>query len=602
MKKGFKILSKIAVTAVLTAVVAMGTAFTGSVPVSAARDYSAVFDASYYSNRYSDLKAAFGNSSSRLLSHFINCGMKEGRRASSEFDFSYYYSNNADLRAAFGSNKTAYYEHYMNCGRREGRLGYSPTEYGGTDYSAVYDPDYYCNAYPDLRAAFGDNRRALIEHFVTSGMREGRRASYEFDLSYYYSNNADLRAAFGGNNEAYYRHYMNNGINEGRPGYSPTEYGGTDYSAVYDPNYYYKAYPDLQAAFGYNRQALIRHFVTSGMREGRRASENFNPTYYRNMYSDVQNVFGSDNEAYYRHYMYFGMNEGRMGYSPTEYGGIDYSAVYDPDYYYKAYPDLQAAFGYNRQALIRHFVTSGMREGRRGNEEFDINEYIADIKENDPDTYNVLGENKRSYYYHKLGVSIKMNGIDVSNHNGTIDWDKVKASGVEFAIIRIGYGDDLENQDDVQAVRNMNECERLGIPYGVYLYSYAVNFTGEASVESEIAHTLRMLNGRNPQLGVWYDIEDDDQDHIPNETLTDMVVYYLKSIEAHGYRAGVYASLNMWNNRLNASVLDNYEKWIAHWTDADTCGYNKPYRMWQYTSDGSVNGIDKRVDLDIYYY
>ena len=600
MKKEFKILSKIAVTAVLTAVVAVGAAFTGSAPVSAAKDYSAVFDASYYSNRYSDLKTAFGNSSARLLNHFINCGMKEGRRGSDEFDFSYYYSNNADLRAAFGGNRVEYYEHYINWGKREGRLGCPPTEYGGIDYSAVYDPDYYYNAYPDLQAAFGNNRRALIWHFVTSGMREGRSASYEFDLSYYYSNNADLRAAFGGNNEAYYRHYMNSGINEGRPGCSPTVYNGIDYSAVYNPDYYYNAYPDLRAAFGYNRQALIWHFVTSGMREGRRASENFNPTYYRNMYFDLQNAFGSDNEEYYRHYMCFGKNEGRLAASPTEYGGVDYSSVYDPDYYYNAYPDLQAAFGYNRSALIWHFATSGMREGRRGNEEFDINEYIADIRENDPNTYKALGENKLFYYYRKLGIS--MRGIDVSRHNGAIDWNKVKASGVEFAIIRIGYGDDLEKQDDVQAVRNMDECERLGIPYGVYLYSYAVNFTGEASVESEIAHTLRMLNGRNPQLGVWYDIEDEDQDHIPKETLTEMVVYYLKLIEAQGYRVGVYASLNMWNNRLNDPVLDNYEKWIAHWTDAATCGYNKPYRMWQYTSDGSVNGIDGRVDLDIYYY
>lgn len=148
----------------------------------------------------------------------------------------------------------------------------------------------------------------------------------------------------------------------------------------------------------------------------------------------------------------------------------------------------------------------------------------------------------------------------------------------------------------------MDECERLNIPYGVYLYSYAVNLNGEESVESEVSHTLRMLKGRNPQLGVWYDIEDECQDGIPNETLTNMVVSYLEAVKEQGYRVGVYASLNMWNNRLNASILDNYEKWIAHWTDAATCGYDKPYRMWQYTSDGSVNGIDGWVDLDIYYY
>ena len=97
-------------------------------------------------------------------------------------------------------------------------------------------------------------------------------------------------------------------------------------------------------------------------------------------------------------------------------------------------------------------------------------------------------------------------GIDVSFWNGTIDWEKVKADGIDFAIIRCGYGMDYASQDDTQWERNVSECERLGIPYGVYLYSYA-NATTNASSEAD--HVLRLLQGHNPTYPVYYDLEDD---------------------------------------------------------------------------------------------
>lgn len=81
--------------------------------------------------------------------------------------------------------------------------------------------------------------------------------------------------------------------------------------------------------------------------------------------------------------------------------------------------------------------------------------------------------------------------IDVSSHDGLIDWNRIEEH-IEGVIIRIGYGNDIEGQDDKQAIRNMNECERLGIPYGVYIYSYALT---SDEVTSEINHTLRMLQG-----------------------------------------------------------------------------------------------------------
>ena len=98
-------------------------------------------------------------------------------------------------------------------------------------------------------------------------------------------------------------------------------------------------------------------------------------------------------------------------------------------------------------------------------------------------------------------------GVDVSSYNGVIDWNKAKASGIDFAIIRIGFGDDDTKQDDARAIANMNGCEAADVPYGVYIYSYAIS---EGEVDSEIAHTLRMINGHYPALGVWFDMEDAD--------------------------------------------------------------------------------------------
>lgn len=113
-------------------------------------DYSAVFDAAYYANRYPDLKAAFGNDESALLQHFIQYGMAEGRQGSSQFDVYSYKNLYPDLRAAFGNNLKSYYMHYISSGKAEGRkatgvntLQNPITTYNGIDYSAVYDYNYY---------------------------------------------------------------------------------------------------------------------------------------------------------------------------------------------------------------------------------------------------------------------------------------------------------------------------------------------------------------------------------------------------------------------------------------------------------------------------
>lgn len=316
-------------------------------------DYSAVYDYNYYINKYSDLKAAFGSDSNAALAHFVNNGMNEGRQAKADFNVDIYKSNYADLRAAFGSITRAYYIHYINNGKAEGRnaktlinTGSSssgsgasttpstntttttttntpsgPTVYNGVDYSAVYDYNYYINNYSDLKAAFGSNSAAALQHFVMCGMSEGRQAKASFNVNVYRNNYSDLRAAFGNDLRAYYLHYIANGKNEGRnassgsatpsAGNGSAVYNGVDYSAVYDYNYYINNYSDLKAAFGNNQAAALEHFVVCGMSEGRQAKADFNVSTYQSRYGDLRSAFGGDLRQYYLHYINYGKSEGR---------------------------------------------------------------------------------------------------------------------------------------------------------------------------------------------------------------------------------------------------------------------------------------------------
>ena len=192
-------------------------------------------------------------------------------------------------------------------------------------------------------------------------------------------------------------------------------------------------------------------------------------------------------------------------------------------------------------------------------------------------------------------------GIDVSAHNQTIDWERVKKAGVEFAILRCGFGQDYKSQDDKYFARNVSECERLKIPYGVYLYSYALN---KKTASSEADHALRLLKGHTPKYGVWFDMEDADKykqrNGMPSdETLVNICVEFCDKMIKNGYKTGIYASLSWFKNQLNDSKLDKYDKWVAQWNDK--CSYTKDYVMWQYTSSGLVDGINGRTDMNIMY-
>lgn len=381
-------------------------------------DYSAVFDAAYYANRYPDLKAAFGNDESALLQHFIQYGMAEGRQGSSQFDVYSYKNLYPDLRAAFGNNLKSYYMHYISSGKAEGRkatgvntLQNPITTYNGIDYSAVYDYNYYLKKYSDLAKIYTNDDIGLLAHFVNCGMGEGRQAKASFDVFSYRNQYQDLRVAFGNNLKSYYMHYISNGKAEGRKAtgvksiQNPiTTYNGVDYSSVYDYNFYIKKYSDLARIYTNDEVGLLAHFVNCGMAEGRQAKADFDVFSYRNQYQDLRLAFGKDLKSYYFHYMNSGKKEGRIAtgvktlQNPvTRYNGIDYSAVYDYNYY-STYGDLQSAFNGDDIALLSHFINNGMSEGRQASKNFNVQIY----KNNYTDLQQAFGNNLKPYYMHYI--------------------------------------------------------------------------------------------------------------------------------------------------------------------------------------------------------
>lgn len=381
-------------------------------------DYSAVFDAAYYADRYPDLKTAFGNDDSALLQHFIQYGMAEGRQGSSQFDVYSYKNLYPDLRAAFGNNLKSYYMHYISSGRSEGRkatgvntLQKPITTYNGIDYSAVYDYNYYLKKYSDLAKIYTNDDIGLLAHFVNCGMGEGRQAKASFDVFSYRNQYQDLRVAFGNNLKSYYMHYISNGKAEGRKAtgvksiQNPiTTYNGVDYSSVYDYNFYIKKYSDLARIYTNDEVGLLAHFVNCGMAEGRQAKANFDVFSYRNQYQDLRLAFGKDLKSYYFHYMNSGKKEGRIAtgvktlQNPvTRYNGIDYSAVYDYNYY-STYGDLQSAFNGDDIALLSHFINNGMSEGRQASKNFNVQIY----KNNYTDLQQAFGNNLKPYYMHYI--------------------------------------------------------------------------------------------------------------------------------------------------------------------------------------------------------
>lgn len=180
--------------------------------------------------------------------------------------------------------------------------------------------------------------------------------------------------------------------------------------------------------------------------------------------------------------------------------------------------------------------------------------------------------------------------IDVSEHQGKINWEKAK-NQIAGAILRCGFGSDITSQDDTQFKRNADECTRLGIPFGVYLYSYADT---EEEARSEAAHVLRLIKGYKLSYPVYYDLEEAGTE----KGAVRRAEIFGDIIEKAGYWCGIYANLYWWENHLKA--LERFTKWVAQYNS--TCDYKGANKdIWQYSSMGAVDGIAGRVDMNMCY-
>lgn len=183
--------------------------------------------------------------------------------------------------------------------------------------------------------------------------------------------------------------------------------------------------------------------------------------------------------------------------------------------------------------------------------------------------------------------------IDVSEHNGFLNWEIIQPQ-IDGAILRCGYGGNVTSQDDKQYQRNVSECTRLGIAMGVYLFSYAKDV---AQARDEADHVLRLVKGWNFSLPIYYDLEYTAYVGDISATMyTQIANAFCERIEAAGGFVGIYANTYYWQTKLYQ--VTKYSRWVAQWAEEVTL--DQPYQLWQYSSDGVIQGSSARTDVNRY--
>lgn len=202
-----------------------------------------------------------------------------------------------------------------------------------------------------------------------------------------------------------------------------------------------------------------------------------------------------------------------------------------------------------------------------------------------------------SDFYQYFGIQKEnknlMKGIDVSVHNGSIDWKKVKSSGIDFAILRAGYGREL-SQKDARFEENYKNAKAAGIPVGAYWYSYAMS-EDEARLEADVF--LSVIKGKQFEFPVYFDVEEKKQFDLGKEKLSAIMRAFLEKVEYAGYFVGLYGSASSLTTHTADDIKNRYTIWLAHWVEKTN--YSGAYALWQYSDKGSVDGISGNVDLDI---
>ena len=186
-------------------------------------------------------------------------------------------------------------------------------------------------------------------------------------------------------------------------------------------------------------------------------------------------------------------------------------------------------------------------------------------------------------------------GIDISEWQTDVDYMKLKSQGIEFAIIRCGYGKNI-NQKDKMFEKHYSGLKYAGIKIGCYLYSYC-NKVENAVLEAR--NCLEFIKGKQFDLPVFYDLEDKITKSCGRIEITQMAINFCEEIEKAGYKSGIYANLDWFTNLIDINKVANYKIWLAQWTTNPTKNFH--YDYWQYTDKGKVEGITGNVDMNYCY-
>ena len=194
-------------------------------------------------------------------------------------------------------------------------------------------------------------------------------------------------------------------------------------------------------------------------------------------------------------------------------------------------------------------------------------------------------------------MEILKKGIDVSSFQKSIDWQAVKNSGIQFAILRSSYGSPDPKQVDETFHQNVKGCQSVGMPMGVYHYGYAVSVEQAKNEAQFFLDTIKNIKFDYP---CFYDVEDSKtMGMLDKQSLTDVINAFCKTVADAGYKAGLYASKSWLENKIDVSQIP-YQIWCAQYYKE--CTYSGKYQIWQYASDGQVNGInDHNCDMDYAY-
>ena len=213
---------------------------------------------------------------------------------------------------------------------------------------------------------------------------------------------------------------------------------------------------------------------------------------------------------------------------------------------------------------------------------------------------NIDGRTYTSKISNSYGMAIQEKGIDVSHHNGKIDWKKIKKSGVDFAMIRIGYGDSKKGGiKDKKFKYNMKNAKANGVEIGVYFYSYADNIR---EAKKEAKYVIKKMKKYNIDYPIAYDFENDyRRKRKLKKKNTKIIDAFCKTVEDAGYNTVIYSDANYFRDFLYTKKLAKYGLWVARWTydKNDFRDYDlENVFIWQYSDKGRIKGCDYPLDLN----